>query len=29
MFPETDGINGYIVAERFRERIEKEAISVC
>jgi diguanylate cyclase (GGDEF)-like protein len=27
MFPETDGINGYIVAERFRERIEKEAIA--
>jgi diguanylate cyclase (GGDEF)-like protein len=27
MFPETDGINGYIVAERFRERIEKETFA--
>jgi len=27
IFPETDGINGYIVAERFRERVEQEAFS--
>jgi diguanylate cyclase (GGDEF)-like protein len=27
IFPETDGINGYIVAERFRERIENETFS--
>jgi diguanylate cyclase (GGDEF)-like protein len=27
MLPETDGINGYIVAERFRERIEKETFA--
>jgi diguanylate cyclase (GGDEF)-like protein len=27
ILPETDGINGYIVAERFRERVEKEAFA--
>jgi len=27
ILPETDGINGYIVAERFRERIEKESFT--
>jgi len=27
ILPETDGINGYIVAERFRERVEQEAFS--
>jgi diguanylate cyclase (GGDEF)-like protein len=27
ILPETDGINGYIVAERFRERIEKETFA--
>jgi len=27
ILPETDGMNGYIVAERFRERIEKESFS--
>jgi diguanylate cyclase (GGDEF)-like protein len=27
LLPETDGIHGYIVAERFRERVEQEAFS--
>jgi two-component system, cell cycle response regulator len=27
ILPETDGINGYIVAERFREKIEKETFA--